>query len=230
MKIKWGSIVVNGSGKLGGHVYSKNRGGNYVRTLATPSNPQTSFQQSGRSVFTGLTQGWSGLTQSERDSWNGATANFQRTDQFGDIRELSGKGLYISLNKELILVGQSALSVAPTPSPINVPTSLTVGITLQGGGFADILLTAPGILGTDLVVVKATPVLSAGTSFVKNKLRTVVTGEVNTVFDEQFLYDQYKARFGELEEGDKVAFSIYVINEAGQRSPQVGAFGVTVNP
>jgi len=47
MKIKFGSIVVNGSGKLGGHVYSSNRGGNYVRTLATPSNPQTPAQQLG---------------------------------------------------------------------------------------------------------------------------------------------------------------------------------------
>jgi len=226
MKIKFGSIVVNGSGKLGGHVYSKNRGGNYVRTLVTPSNPQTSFQQAGRSVFTGLTQGWSGLTQAERDTWNGATANFQRTDQFGDVRELSGKGLYISLNKELILVGQSTLSVAPTPSPINVPTSLTVGISLVQPGFDEILLTAPGLENPDLVVIKATPVLSPGTSFVKNKLRTILTGEKGVVFGETGVYNAYKARFGDLQAGDKVAFSVYVINEAGQRSPQVGAFGV----
>ena len=72
MLIKFGSIVTRGSGKLGGHVFSRNRGGAYIRTNQTPSNPQTAFQQSGRATFTELTQGWSALTQNERDSWNNA--------------------------------------------------------------------------------------------------------------------------------------------------------------
>ena len=39
MKIKFGSEVVDGRGKIGGHVYSKNKGGAYKRTKVTPSNP-----------------------------------------------------------------------------------------------------------------------------------------------------------------------------------------------
>jgi len=44
MKMKFGAIVVDGRGKIGGHVASKNRGGAYLRTKVTPSNPQTGYQ------------------------------------------------------------------------------------------------------------------------------------------------------------------------------------------
>ena len=50
MKIKWGALVVDGRGKLGGHVAAQNRGGSYLRTKVTPSNPQTTFQTGVRSM------------------------------------------------------------------------------------------------------------------------------------------------------------------------------------
>ena len=40
-KIKFGMMMTDASGKLGGQVFSKNRGGSYVRTKVTPTNPQT---------------------------------------------------------------------------------------------------------------------------------------------------------------------------------------------
>lgn len=222
MKIKWGALVTDGSGKLGGHVASKNRGGSYLRTNKVPSNPQTSFQQSGRAVFTELTQGWSGLTTEQRSTWNNATSLFQRTDQFGDVKTLSGKGLYISLNKELVLMGDSKLSEAPEPASIEVPTGLDVSIDTG----TDLLEVDPGNINqTDRLVLKSTGVISAGTSFIKNKLRVIETGP--DVTDPANSYTSYVSRFGTPVTGQWIGFSVYTINASGQRSPEVsGIFQV----
>ena len=216
MLIKFGSIVTRGSGKLGGHVYSTNRGGAYVRTNQTPSNPQTTFQQSGRAVFTQLTQGWSALTEAERTSWNQATSSFPVTDRFGDSRELSGKGLYISLNKELVLIGKPILSVAPSPGPILVPSALEVIVFIADG---TLTVNLPSLSGSDPVVISTSGVVSNGTSFVKNKMRVLLPEYVQIVQEPEQNYQAYVNRFGTPTVGQKIFFSVYTVNDSGQRSP-----------
>lgn len=222
MKIKFGSIVVNGRGKLGGHVYSKNRGGAYIRTLQTPSNPRTSYQQSGRAVFTQLTQGWSGLSDSQRAGWNQATENFKRTNVFGDVKVLSGKGLYISLNKELILVGRSPLTDAPSPSEIVVPTEIDPVIQISASSIEPNVSVEGGAIDYNDVVFTCTGVVSQGTSFIKNKLVVILPGGWSS--DPADFWDAYVARFGVPVDGQKIYFGAYTVNEVGQRSPEVTNF------
>jgi len=45
MKTLFGAIVVDGRGKLGGHVASKNRHGSYFRTKVSQANQQVSIAQ-----------------------------------------------------------------------------------------------------------------------------------------------------------------------------------------
>ena len=59
MKLKFGAIVTDGRGKIGGHVASKNRSGAYLRTKVTPSNPNTVAQVQVRSILASLSQSWS---------------------------------------------------------------------------------------------------------------------------------------------------------------------------
>src|SRR3546814_3353017 len=50
-KVKFGALMTDARGKLGGHVFSKNRAGSYLRTKVTPVNQQTSYQTSVRALF-----------------------------------------------------------------------------------------------------------------------------------------------------------------------------------
>ena len=86
MKIKWGALVVDGSGKLGGHVASKNKGGNYLRTKVTPANPQTAAQSNVRSVFATISSGWSSLTEAQRLSFADKVSEYSKTNIFGDLK------------------------------------------------------------------------------------------------------------------------------------------------
>ena len=76
-KIKFGMMMTDARGKLGGQVFSKNRSGAYVRTKVTPVNPRTAAQPLSRSILGTLSASWSGLTEVQRRSWNAAVDDWQ---------------------------------------------------------------------------------------------------------------------------------------------------------
>lgn len=217
MKIKFGAIVTDGRGKLGGHVLAKNRSGNYMRTKVTPVNPQTTFQQAQRSALGSLSSGWSGLTETQRQAWNGAVGSFQSTDIFGDLKSPTGKNLFTGLNRNLLNSGQSIINDPPNPEAVPNASITSAAYSLAGTSF-DVATT--GATTGAFIQMWATPPLSPGTSFVKNRLRLVETlaGSANLTAD---IHTAYVARFGAPPVGSNVYVGIRVINaggEAGVRS------------
>src|SRR5690625_84038 len=220
MLIKFGSIVVGGRGKLGGQVYSHNRGGDYVRNNATPVNPQTPSQMAARAALALFSSMWSTLTQAQIAGWNAATENFPRTNIFGDSKKMSGKNLFTSLNRELELTGQTAIMDASAPVPIAVPTSVDTISVIDDG---TVTFSVNGTDAGDTLVLLATPPVSAGTNFVKNQLRVVSTMPATASPTSADIGTAYVAKFGTPAEGQKVFVGAYAVNAVGQRSPQVVA-------
>lgn len=214
-KIKWGMYITDGRGKQGGHVMSKNRAGAYVRTKVTPSNPQTTFQMNVRGIFAAISSGWSALTDAQRASFNNQVGSYQTTDIFGDLRNPTGKNLYQRLNQNLANTDQALLTVCP--SPIEVPFANLQGVAGDVSD-AEIFLDYNGDLTGQKVQISATPILSQGTSFVKNKLRVIgVIEGTNTASAE--IQSLYVAKFGLPSAGDNIYFAVRVINAQGQASP-----------
>ena len=85
MKIKFGAIVTDGRGKIGGHVASKNRSGAYMRTKVTPSNPNTASQSQARSILASASQNWRNLTDSQRKAWNNAVSDWDNSSYISKI-------------------------------------------------------------------------------------------------------------------------------------------------
>lgn len=214
-KIKFGAMMVDASGKLGGQVFAKNRGGSYIRTKTTPLNPQTSAQMGVRGVFASISSGWSSLTEAGRQSFNNLVADYARTDVFGDTRNPSGKSLYQRLNQNLAISGQAQITACVLPSA--VPFADFTEVILNYATDTVQLTTAGDTTGSQ-VVVWATPPLTAGTKFVKNKLRqiAVVAGDDALVAN---VFDEYVAKFGAFSNTDNIYFAVRVINANGQASP-----------
>lgn len=210
MKAKFGSIVVDGRGKLGGHVYSKNRGGAYVRTKVTPVNPQTSFQSAVRAIFTFLSQGWRSLTEGQREAWNGAVENFQRTDIFGDIKKPSGINLYMRLNQNILNAGGTAIDTPPSPDV--TPELLTISSVPDSSPQTLSLVFGPSPVPADQAyVVEATPPISPGKSFIKNQFRVVATIPAAGATPNNLLA-AYTAKFGALVGGQKIGIRVRAVN------------------
>lgn len=210
MKMKFGAIVTDGRGKIGGHVASKNRAGAYLRTKVSPVNPQTGYQLGVRNRFTGLSQSWRGLTQAQRDAWNGAVGDYARTNIFGDLHNPTGFNLFQRLNNNLLLIGESMINTPPLPSAVGevIASELTAE-----SGTESLSLTLSGAVpaGTNVKVFATSP-QSAGKSFVKSEYRLidVLAPAATTPVD---LLTAYQDKFGSTgEAGQKIFVKIEAVN------------------
>lgn len=214
-KIKFGMMMTDASGKLGGQVFSKNRGGSYVRTKVTPTNPQTTAQMVVRGIFASISSAWSSLTEASRLSFNNLVGDYGTTDIFGDLHNPSGKALFQRLNQNLEISGQAQITVCVPPEA--VPFANLTSVTGDVSTTKLDVITTGNTTGSQ-VVIWATPSLSQGTTFVKNRLRqlTVVAGAEPVEVD---VWDDYVAKFGAPVAGANIYFGVRVINANGQASP-----------
>lgn len=227
MKIKFGSLVVDGRGKIGGHVASKNRGGAYLRTKVSPINPQTARQSAVRSELTGFSQGFRSLTSDQIASWNNAVSNFTNTDIFGDVKKPSGINLYVKLNMNLAQIGASAITDPPLPSAVTPVDSLT--LTANGTSPALSLAYSPSpVPAGHTWIVEATAPVSAGKSFVKSEFRQISTIAAAATTPANLLSD-YAAKFGNPVTGQKIFVRVTPVNSTtGQRGLALEAFAVAI--
>ncbi len=228
MKLKWGALVVAGSGKIGGHVAAKNSAGAYLRTKVTPINPRTVSQVAARSRMGASAKAWVLLTDAQRDTFNSTATDFTSKNVFGDAIKLSGINVYSRLNNNLGLINEPSISTAPPAESFAGPILVDVVSNVQGS----VLTIDPGIdVPTGAKgVVRATAPQSAGKNFVKSEFRVIdIAGETETSpYD---ISAAYIAKFGALPvAGQKVFVEVYLISRStGIASQRVIGSTITID-
>lgn len=216
-KIKWGMIVTDGRNKLGGQVFSKNRAGSYIRTKVTPVNPKTALQMASRQLLGALSSAWSSLTTSQRDAWNSAVDDWQKTDIFGDLRKPTGKNLFTGLNKNRIATGGVVQNTPPAKVEIPVIDVFRPEFTIQSEKLA---LGTENVPAGMVLQVMATPPMSQGTSFAKNQLRVI--GHLSEGAENPATtWNDYIARFGVPALGQNIQVAVRYIATTGQAGVQL---------
>lgn len=131
------------SGKLGGMVASRNRGGQYFRRKAAPVNPDTSLQSARRSAFASLISAWNNtLTDAQRATWTQWAANTPRLDSLGQTHVLTGQNAFVGYNTLLLQAdgsfntdnsGQFNRGSSPTPVEFvsTSPTAYALNVTFD---------------------------------------------------------------------------------------------------
>ena len=194
MKIKWGALVTEGRGKLGGHVASKNKSGAIMRTKVTPVNPQTSAQASARSRLGGNSQARSTLSEEQRRSWNALAQETSKTNIFGDQYFPSGKNLFTSVNNNLVMIGEAQVSDAPVfaelPFIINMSTDVD-----STAGVINLAIDVSGTVTGNALVIEATAQSSAGKYNFDGAYRQIFVAPTGAVPTPQELQDAYVAKF-----------------------------------
>jgi hypothetical protein len=168
-KLQLGALAQSVSGSIAGNTFARNKGGAYVRTKASPTQPQTARQVEVRAIFTQVSQAWRNLTDAQRTAWiNWADAN-PVIDVFGQSLKLNGIAAFQRMNAFLLTCGLTMLSDAPT-----APTIARVAVTLptanEAQANATVTLPAtPG--GPRYISLYAWPTASASITNVSAKLR-----------------------------------------------------------
>ena len=216
MKTLFGAIIVDGRNKIGGHVASKNRGGSYLRTKVSPAQPTSSYSAAVRSRLASISSGWRALSAANRSAWNEAVSQFKKTDIFGNSRNPSGFNLYQELNNNLVNIGVAQITAPPTPAAVDALTSASVTVVHTAGVVT--LTYAPAIAAGMKALIRATPAMSPGKSFVKSEFRQIkvaATADASPLV----LTTEYAAKYGAVGAvGQKVFFEIVEVNSTtGQK-------------
>jgi hypothetical protein len=111
--LKFGSVITEGSGKLGGHVIQHSKGGMQLRNKPRPRTGCSSDQYAIRSVNPVLQAGWQALTDSQRKIWNDWPVIHGIMNAQGDHMPLSGHSLWMKLQFQPIFNGEDFW---PTPA------------------------------------------------------------------------------------------------------------------
>lgn len=220
-KIKWGAIVVDGRGKLGGHVFTKTRSGATMRTKVTPVNPQSPAQAAARSRLGSQSQAWRGLTEEQRIAWNDLAARTSKTNIFGDQYFPTGKNLFTGLNSNLMLVQELPISAAPELAEMPVVISMAPVVSVAATEIALNIVTE-GATGQASLVIEATAQQSAGRFNFDGSYRVIAAP--GSTEDAEVVWSNYVAKFGVPSVGSKIGFRVYYVNSVtGQASPRFTA-------
>lgn len=220
-KIKFGDNVVTMSGKRGGNIYSRNKGGAYTKNWVKPTNPFTTYKAAIKSVFGYLSQHWRNLTDAQRLAWNSNTANYQVIDRLGALITLSGLALYKSLNQNLSTIGMSYIT-----SPLMPAGTLVAGFSSMTADVSDneihVIMDAVVPAGMKQVI-EATPPLSPGVYNASNKFRVIQVVDAAGAADTDIV-TAYVARFGSFPAaGSKIFARVKYINKTTGESSTYSA-------
>ena len=228
-KIKWGAIVVDGRGKLGGHVFTKTKSGATMRTKVTPVNPKTSAQAAARSRLGGNSQAWAALSEAQRRGWNALASETSKTNIFGDQYFPSGKNLFTSVNNNLVMTGNPSVSNTPTFAELPFIVDMKVIVNAVSNTILlDIDLDGSAV-GMALVI-EATQPSSPGKFNFDGSYRQIAVAENGAPPTATALWAAYHAKFGFPSVGRKVSFRAYYVSvSAGNASPRFSASTIVIS-
>lgn len=200
------------SGSYQGLTSSRNRYGQYVRTRATPVNPNSTQQGTVRGRLSANAAAWRALTDAQRAAWEDLALQMSRTDALGQSYTLNGFGAFMSVNNNQLAAGNARLSDAPAlVSPSTVDTAT---ITLTAASFSIAYTPTPLATGRRLFTY-CSPQRNAGRSF-EADYRLIAVSAAAAASPANVLA-AYTARFGVPVVGNKI-FIALAVYDGGFRS------------
>jgi len=218
-RIKYSALVSDVRGIVGGNVFSRNKGGGYVRTFVKPNNPQTERQQIQRLILGAVAGLWRTLTEEQRITWGAAASDFPYKDKLGEDKTYSGQQLFMKFNSFLKAIGIAAKTNAP--APVEMPTAVLSASDSTPLDF-DVIATLPEIPTDKAYVSRATRPLSPGRmnafrqEFKQISTATIAAAET-TVVNSTDYRKVYSLGAGDV--GSKVFVEIIIVDKnTGQAS------------
>ena len=167
-----GAVIGQISGRVGGYVFSRNRGGSYVRNGSVPSTVVTEKALLYKSYLAAASQYWTSLTDAERLSWTVWAQSKTSTNRLGRSISLNGQNWFVSLNSRLAAAGESMIHVPPvTSSPVGVVIS---AFTVDAGvGATQVTFASAPLAANQKLWVRGAMVSSSAINNVENLLTTL---------------------------------------------------------
>lgn len=185
--VKYGSIVTELKGKVGGQVYQKARNGYMLRNKGTNrSNPIIINNPSQLVNFSLASKIWAKLTAAQRESWEAIAPGWLFTDKFGNQYQGSAFQVFVSAitnrlydgycqenceNQECIDVYGPCLSI--TAPSLNAATLPNWDVAKGPGATQMVFSLGDDLPESQFIALKATRPLPASSSAKRAKYSTI---------------------------------------------------------
>jgi hypothetical protein len=204
MRIKYSALVSDVRGKLNGSKGSKSRSSHTLLNKVKPVNRNTAGQIGARADIRYYSHLWGQQTDPIRAAWDALALQVSKKNSFGDSYKTTGFNLFMAVNCKAKFFSQAG--DVTTPPSLVAPT--------LGGNIAhplpnfttsvSFVLDIPAVATDDILVVYATPMVSAGRSFVKGQFRPILFQTAHASQAALDILSAYAAVFGNPVKGKKV--------------------------
>lgn len=205
-----GVAVSQVSGRVGGTIFSRNRGGAYLRNGSIPATVTTPAAQSIKSITAAMSQAWAILDEEVREQWREWATQNPVINRLGQSRTLSGHQAFVQINARLVYAG---FNVTPSPVLTASPAPFTPGAVVFTANTSTLTVAytpTPAPAGT-AVQVYAYLANSAGVAYVKNRLALVLTTAAAAATPAD-IWDAVEARFGTPQEGQTLHLGLRALD------------------
>lgn len=133
-RVKFGSIVTEIRGSVGGTTFQVNKYGFTAKNKSVNVRPNTVKQSGVKSIFSFSVKAWRNLTETARGNWNTFAANFPQYTKNDDTVPISGFNAFVKWHTAYYLA--TGVTTLPADEPITssvTSDSAAPALTLSGG-------------------------------------------------------------------------------------------------
>lgn len=131
MKLQFGSIIVQGAGKINGHQIRNFRGMPFLTKKAYPTKSNLFLANPAKKTATMAFKYWATLNKATRDAWSAIALTVPFLDRWGNTKYLAGRD-FVSY---LFINSANAVITMPEPSKFdaNIPSFTADGVGVNLG-------------------------------------------------------------------------------------------------
>lgn len=222
---RFGAIVTDVRGKVGGHVF---QGNGLTTSMRTNFNAKGGFQNQS-AIFKGLNfelqKEYQALSAADKNQWQVLAQQYPLKDVFGGQKFLTGRNLFLRNYSYFIASGQTG-TIDPYTAIGDLPSSELQHVDFDFSN-QEIDVQFVNDRFSQAVIVYALPVSKYGLSIQPNKL-PFLYGENDETPQDDLLWDAFFAKYPEFGEGDPCQFGVVQVNEFGFASFKKTIYGTYV--
>jgi hypothetical protein len=176
-KIVFGPVISEARNKIALTVYSRNRGGPYIREKVTPSQTPTTPRVASKNLMTSTSHAWSQtLTEAQRQAWRSFASTIPLHDKLGNTHNLSGQNWWQKLATNQSIIGAAITTDPPANLDVTQPATFAATATVASSSSISIPIT-PGetIQPGEHLQIWATHSMNLGRTYFTRLLRLIQT-------------------------------------------------------
>jgi hypothetical protein len=206
-----GPVVGQISGRIGGSVYSRNRGGPYIRNGAIPTLSSSIYAENAKQRLAIYSALWASLTSAQQLAWTNWAKQNPVTNRLGHKITLSGHMALVQLNVNIDNAGGTPILVPPVVAPPDGLLTLSASYDIGAGDF-NISYTTTPLGASEVLFIWAAVVDNPGVSFVNN-LYKLIQVTAAAAASPQVTEVNMALRFGTLIVGQRVFYRVQTVDQ-----------------